>query len=1231
MSAFGQQGSGGFGFGQNTGFGAKRSNSFSTSNSGGLFGAQNNGQSTATNGSLFGQNNGSMNASTGGGGLFGAKPSGGLFGSGSQPTGTGVFGQNTSNQQPSGGGLFGSTNSAQKPGGAFGLGGQQQTGGGLFGSSNTGQQSGTGTGTGSLFGTNNSNNTQTGGSLFGQKPQGGGLFGQGPQQTTNSVGPSQTGLFGQNNQNQSGGLFGNQANTQQQNGGLFSNTSNQQQQNTGGGLFSQNAQRPTGSLFGQSSQHQNNGLGSGNSGQLGSGFMGSQSNQGQQNTGIFGQKPTGGGLFNTQQNQQPSGLFGSTSQQSNPVAQPGQSSGLFGNASQSGGLFGSANSNTTRLTTSIDQSSYTLPGTQPPQKLYSSLTLPPKPKPTPEGQPVGHSLPQSSQNEHSTRVLPSMGGSLSLASNTSAGSLIPPVVPIVAREKPKPASTKKERTEPRKWMNSYEDFLSERPTSLVIQRSQRAIEAPPSPIPLLGSDVGNSRAALPPPATASSNTEGEGDLSVFHRPSGLKLVKFNKQALEEGYFVRPSLEQLASMTSSQLEKVHLVIGRRGYGQVEWTNSVDISDITNLGDLLGTLVVFESGTICVYPDASQKRSQGHGLNCPATVTLEGVWPRDAETKEPITDMADPRMLTHLERLRRACEGPGGEFVTFAHGMWVFRVPHFSKWGISAEEMIVEESESPVWVPTPPPAQGEVVDEVAMEDNTRPQTWLEQLDHASHTTLAATDKVLKSDVEPGLSVLFEPSIYDEAAKSLRLPPRGVSRIKWPLKLSNSTASGVVVDQPKRQQQLWGHPLISKQLPPPTFTARSISELPLAKTLYKLGKSWEIAALAIQSSNPRKRLSDLLEQRLGGSVSRNRALAGDDTFEAVWALVCGHRLREAATRAMGAGLPHLAIQCALLESPSVSLASNARAQIAEWHQCAIEHHIPNVVRRLTQLAAGELPKVLQNANWQQRVAMQLWYTTKPLHEIVKGLTAEDESKYGVEPSFLKLALGPDYLPAVLSKLSLEDAFLLIQALPQDFGVPASLNDSICYPLALDTLLEGRSDSSGAILVAAHIRDDSLALHTMEEILYRVPDAAAGPVSIPSELVSKARALRAHYVGAYIREVEELIDSGLKKDAHDVLARYVAPRAVVSGTLGHISELLGQVSPSLLVYQDYLAIKSGKDRVLNLVSALKSVPTPTLLSRAAVSIMAEAAAETVDVDVTLLDPSNKRIEELQQTAGLL
>ncbi|KZL77801.1 nucleoporin NUP49/NSP49, partial [Colletotrichum tofieldiae] len=183
---------------------------------GGLFGNAAASTQPATSGGLFG------GTQTGGGGLFGNKPStpatGGLFGqsqsaASSQPQqsgGGGLFGsaqpqQQQQQQQQQSGGLFGSAQPQQQP--------QQQQGGGLFGSAQTQQQQPQQQQSGGLFGASQ------------QKPATGGLFGSAqPQQQQQSGG----GLFGggntqpQQNQGTGGGLFGqSQAQNQSKLGGLF--------------------------------------------------------------------------------------------------------------------------------------------------------------------------------------------------------------------------------------------------------------------------------------------------------------------------------------------------------------------------------------------------------------------------------------------------------------------------------------------------------------------------------------------------------------------------------------------------------------------------------------------------------------------------------------------------------------------------------------------------------------------------------------------------------------------------------------------------------------------------------------------------------------------------------------------------------------------------------------------------------------------------------------------------
>jgi nuclear pore complex protein Nup54 len=155
------------------------------------------------------------------------------------------------------------------------------------------------------------------GSTIGQnKPAGGGSFGSTLGVNTQQSSSSPFGGLGQNNQ----------PNQQQQAGGLFSNLGQNNQQTQpqqGGGLFGQSTQnQPQQSgLFGQSTQQ-----GGGPFGGLG---QNTQQSQQQQGGGLFG------GLGQQSQTQQTGGLFGSVNQNSQQPQQPG---GMFGGSTQ--GTFG---------------------------------------------------------------------------------------------------------------------------------------------------------------------------------------------------------------------------------------------------------------------------------------------------------------------------------------------------------------------------------------------------------------------------------------------------------------------------------------------------------------------------------------------------------------------------------------------------------------------------------------------------------------------------------------------------------------------------------------------------------------------------------------------------------------------------------------------------------------------------------------------------------------------------
>ncbi|KAJ2582564.1 hypothetical protein GGH95_001464, partial [Coemansia sp. RSA 1836] len=145
-----------------------------------------------------------------------------------------------------------------------------------------------------------------------------------------------------------------------------------------------------------------------------------------------------------------------------------------------------------------------------------------------------------------------------------------------------------------------------------------------------------------------------------------------------GYWMRPALADLRAMTTHQLRAVkNFTVGRTGVGQVSFCRPVDLTTIGSLAAIAGGVVLFDDRVCTVYPDESNKPARGLGLNVPATISLHNCWPVERSTAAPIEHMDDPRVRKHIKRLRRIEET---EFIDFVNGTWIFRVEHFSRYGL-----------------------------------------------------------------------------------------------------------------------------------------------------------------------------------------------------------------------------------------------------------------------------------------------------------------------------------------------------------------------------------------------------------------------------------------------------------------------------------------------------------------------------------------------------------------------
>ncbi|KAG5359139.1 Nucleoporin nup189 [Yarrowia sp. C11] len=151
--------------------------------------------------------------------------------------------------------------------------------------------------------------------------------------------------------------------------------------------------------------------------------------------------------------------------------------------------------------------------------------------------------------------------------------------------------------------------------------------------------------------------------------------------LPSDYWMYPSLDTLKSLTPEQLKNVEgLNIGRKNYGYISWPGTVDLSS-TDLDSILGFLVIFSLRAVVVYADDSHKPPLGQGLNKPAVITLEHVSKVDRRGNK-LVDPTNPRVIRHRQQLQKSIESKDGKHLSYdpASGVWVFQVPHFSRWGV-----------------------------------------------------------------------------------------------------------------------------------------------------------------------------------------------------------------------------------------------------------------------------------------------------------------------------------------------------------------------------------------------------------------------------------------------------------------------------------------------------------------------------------------------------------------------
>ncbi|NWX20069.1 NUP98 protein, partial [Aegotheles bennettii] len=199
----------------------------------------------------------------------------------------------------------------------------------------------------------------------------------------------------------------------------------------------------------------------------------------------------------------------------------------------------------------------------------------------------------------------------------------------------------------------------------------------------------------------SLQDEREEEPETVHQlhPAGIVLTR-------AGYYTIPSMEELVRFTNDRNECVvtDFTIGRKGYGSIYFEGEVNL---TNLN--LDEIVHIRRKEVIVYPDDERKPPVGEGLNRRAEVTLDGVWPTDKTSRCLIKSPERLAEMNYEGRLEAVSRKQGARFKEYRPetGSWVFKVAHFSKYGLQDSDEEEEEHPSKVdtkklkTTPVPPP--------------------------------------------------------------------------------------------------------------------------------------------------------------------------------------------------------------------------------------------------------------------------------------------------------------------------------------------------------------------------------------------------------------------------------------------------------------------------------------------------------------------------------------------------
>nr|XP_005886703.1 PREDICTED: nuclear pore complex protein Nup98-Nup96 isoform X2 [Bos mutus] len=328
--------------------------------------------------------------------------------------------------------------------------------------------------------------------------------------------------------------------------------------------------------------------------------------------------------------------------------------------------------------------------------------------------------------------------------------------------------------------------------------------------------------------------------NTYHiHPAGIILTKV-------GYYTIPSMDDLAKITNEKGECIvsDFTIGRKGYGSIYFEGDVNLTNL-NLDDI----VHIRRKEVIVYLDDNQKPPVGEGLNRKAEVTLDGVWPTDKTSRCLIKSPDRLADINYEGRLEAVSRKQGAQFKEYRPetGSWVFKVSHFSKYGLQDSDEEEEERPSKTstkklkTAPLPPAGQATPF-QMALNGKPAPppQSQSPEVEQLGRVVELDSDMVDITQ-EPVLDSMLEESVPED---------------QEPVSASTHIASSLGINP--HVLQIMKASLLADEEDVDTVLDQRISHLPSKADTSQEICSPRLPISATHSSKPRSLVSGLLQSK-------------------------------------------------------------------------------------------------------------------------------------------------------------------------------------------------------------------------------------------------------------------------------------------------------------------------------------------------------------------------------------